>query len=369
MTICYITTVHYRYDTRVYLKLAKYFANIGYNVVLIVADGLGDITSGSLKIIDVGKPKSRFFRVLKQIKVLYKLLRLGHFDNYHLHDPELLFLGIILKCTGLKVIYDVHELVYFDILEKDWIHNQKLRKYVARLYNIIEHICFNLFDFIILAEEGYKNYYFPKYSKYINKFIIVRNFPIQDENTVRIKTKRISGESLKLIYVGSISANRGILEVIRSLSLVSKPVIFKIIGRWEDSHFFDKCKNEPNWKYIEYVGHIKSSEVGEHIAQADIGICTLHPEKNYLFTMPVKSFEYMVNGLPIIMSDFPFWKEFYKDFALFANPCNVESIACTINTIIMDDYLFQKLSNNVLNKVEQFRWENEANNLLRYYIL
>jgi hypothetical protein len=43
-------------------------------------------------------------------------------DIYHLHDPELMPLGLLLKLQRKKVIYDVHENLPKQISIKHWIN-------------------------------------------------------------------------------------------------------------------------------------------------------------------------------------------------------------------------------------------------------
>jgi len=61
--ICHITSVHKRYDTRIFLKECKSLKNNGFNVNLIVADGKGDEIVQGINIFDVGKPPNRFKRM------------------------------------------------------------------------------------------------------------------------------------------------------------------------------------------------------------------------------------------------------------------------------------------------------------------
>lgn len=41
MNICHLTSVHSRYDTRIFLKECRSLARTGYQVSLVVADGKG----------------------------------------------------------------------------------------------------------------------------------------------------------------------------------------------------------------------------------------------------------------------------------------------------------------------------------------
>ena len=62
--IVHLTSVHPRYDTRVYWKECKTLAGAGYGVTLIVADGRGEESGEGIQILDVGAPKNRFSRIL-----------------------------------------------------------------------------------------------------------------------------------------------------------------------------------------------------------------------------------------------------------------------------------------------------------------
>ena len=51
--ICHITTVHSRYDTRIFFKECISLTKL-YKVFLIVADGLGDEVKNNVHIYDIG---------------------------------------------------------------------------------------------------------------------------------------------------------------------------------------------------------------------------------------------------------------------------------------------------------------------------
>lgn len=74
-----------------------------YQVYLIVADGKGDETVNNIQILDVGKFDGRLNRILKATQAVFEKAKLIDADLYHLHDPELIPIGLKLKKLGKKL--------------------------------------------------------------------------------------------------------------------------------------------------------------------------------------------------------------------------------------------------------------------------
>jgi glycosyltransferase involved in cell wall biosynthesis len=345
--------------------MAKFSSALYKKGTLVVADGLGDEKDEYLTIIDLGKPSNRIARFILQLKVMYSL-RLRNFDIFHLHDPELLFVGFLLKLFNKKVVYDIHELVFHDIIAKQWIPFYSLRFFVASFYNVIESIAVSAFDSIILAEDGYKKHYYSLYPDKVHKFEVINNYPILPESN---EFRKDEFQVFTLIYVGSLSENRGILELIRALDKVNQPVQLILVGKWVDESYFIKCKSEFNWKFVSYEGHHKPKAVRKYILKSNLGICTLYSEENYLYTTPVKTFEYISFGIPILMSDFPFWIEFYEKYAHFCNPKSPEDIASSINRLLCNNLkLYNELKVNCITDKKKFNWGKEFDKLIALYL-
>jgi hypothetical protein len=109
--VTHLTSAHGRYDTRIFLKICSSLAaNPKYKVSLVVADGQGEENKNTRNILDVGsKIGSRISRMTKTVKKVFEKAVELYSDIYHLHDPELIPIGLKLKKLGKKVIFDAHE--------------------------------------------------------------------------------------------------------------------------------------------------------------------------------------------------------------------------------------------------------------------
>lgn len=109
--ITHLTSAHGRYDTRIFLKMCSSLAkNENYSVSLVVADGKGYEIKNGVSIVEVGaKTGGRISRMTTTVKKVFQKAKELNSDIYHLHDPELIPVGLKLKKLGKKVIFDAHE--------------------------------------------------------------------------------------------------------------------------------------------------------------------------------------------------------------------------------------------------------------------
>ena len=173
MRVCHITTVHPPFDDRIFHKECKTLAKAGYEIYLIAQHNKEEMIDG-VHIIPLPERKGRLYRFLiKDWIALFKALKVN-VDIYHFHDPELIFAGLILKAFGKKVIYDIHELVYFQIKNKQWLKFNIMGRTLQRFYSLVESMSIKFFDQFILAEDCYKDYFIQKYGS-LGKCTIIRN--------------------------------------------------------------------------------------------------------------------------------------------------------------------------------------------------
>jgi glycosyltransferase involved in cell wall biosynthesis len=96
----------------------------------------------------------------------------------------------------------------------------------------------------------------------------------------------------------------------------------------------------------------------------------LHPTINDLDSLPVKMFEYMAAGLPIIASNFPYWESIVLKYnvGLCVDPMDPQQIAKAVNWLIDNPKEAKAMGENGKQTVEKlFNWDREKRKLIDTY--
>ncbi len=178
MKICQITSVHKRYDDRVFQKECWSLSQVGYDVTLIVNDGKANEILEGVKIVDIGPQFSgRLIRfITSSFRFAREIKKLGPFDVIHAHDPELLFLLAFLVDKKKSItIYDSHENLPKQIMGKKYIP-KTIRKPISKFVDIIEGKLMARCDGLIGVTPGIVK----RLKKYSRNTLLLRNFPRLD---------------------------------------------------------------------------------------------------------------------------------------------------------------------------------------------
>jgi glycosyltransferase involved in cell wall biosynthesis len=360
--ICHISTVHSVQDDRIFYKECISLKGEGYEVFLVIPTENDKLVDG-VQIKSIPFPKGRFSRLFSsQWKALRTALKTKS-SIYHFHDPELMFLGVILKVLGNKVVYDVHEDLPKQILYKPWISSEFIRKVLSKLIFVFEQLSCLFFDGIISVTDDIAH----KYKA--SKTIILRNLPIKSiAQKVVVNEGRRGSDQIVFIYAGGLTRIRGIKEICQAMEPHQEQAKLWLLGSWESDEYKNECINSDNIDYINYLGFKTMPEVYQHIQMADVGIAMLYPIKNYVTSLPVKAFEYMALQKPLLMSDFDYWKEVFDGSAVFADAHSVEDISDKIRELIVDEKLREKLGDYGFQRIqEELNWEKESEKMFSLY--
>jgi len=361
--VCVVTSVHPAFDTRIFHRESKTLADAGYKVTLIAQHDRNEVVKG-IKIVALHRPRNRFTRVFGLTWRAFGLARKQRASVYHLHDPELIPIGILLKImTRGKIIYDVHENVTGQILEKTWLP-RCLRRPVKNLYALFEQFASRFFDAIVVAAEDIAVRFHRK------PVVIVHNYPLL-EWTEGCSVFKGSKSAPEVIYIGTLDRSYGIEEIVRAIRYLKSDVHLVMIGVFKDIDFERRIHRLADNR-ITIESWLRHDKILERLRTADIGlICPLPTPNNIQAAGRSRTlYEYMGAGLPVIASNFPLWREIVEgnNCGICVDPLNPKAIAEAIEYLVTHPEEARKMGQNGRRAVEEkYNWEKEATKLLQLY--
>lgn len=358
--IVQLSSVHPSFDTRIFHKICRSLVDNGYNVDLIIQHPQSEVVEGvQIKALPLAERKSdRIRKILPE--VLRKCREYPKGTVFHFHDPELIPIGFFLKMKGYKVIYDVHEDVPKDILTKDWIPGI-FRRSVSKLMSILEIKASEKFDHIITVTPSITE----KFN--VDKVTEIRNYPII-QGSLSKSADHISERYV--IYVGDLTSRRGISQMVDAIDGVKSEVYFYLGGNFSEEGLRDSLENKSGWKKTKYLDWVNQEKLYPLLQNAIAGMLTLNDIPSHRESLPVKLFEYMYAGIPVIASDFPLWREIIQkaNCGILVDPINPKQIANALQWLLDHPEEAKEMGENGRKAVlENYSWANEEKKLLNLY--
>jgi glycosyltransferase involved in cell wall biosynthesis len=356
MKAAHITSVHKRYDTRVFYKECISLAKAGYSVIEIVADGKGDETKEGVRILDVGNARNRLSRIFFTTFRIYLRSLKEKTQIVHFHDPELIFVGFFLKLFhGKKVIYDIHENYRNAIKERRWLGAKFISKLISGIYGFTESLLSRSFSANIIVLNDWEDKF--------KRTLVIKNYPKSDLQTISLREK-----TQDFIYIGSLSTIRGIPQMMKIFRELSEKADGRLhlIGDFADSTVERETKALMNDKVMVH-GYLPLFEAKALIRKAKFGFC-LYTDEKFEENIPVKMYEYLAYSTPVICSNFKSWEKQMdsEKWGITLNPFEPEKAAEKIMSAGQADN-YEKLYDNCKKYQTKYSWENEEQKLLKLY--
>ena len=358
--ICHITTVHPPDDVRIFHKECKSLSKAGFVVSLIAPHPIEKIAFDDVHFYGFEKAKSRLKRFLNTGKQVYRIAQIVNADVYHFHDPDFLWFAYKLYRKGKKVVYDVHEDVPRQILGKYWIPGY-LRKMVSIMFESFENQFSSKFNAIVTATPYIKS----RFEKINKRVVDINNFPLLEEFPLHVEPD-YNGKSV--CYAGGLEKVRGAITMVEAIGMTH--LTLELAGKFSSLSVQHEAEKTKGWNQVVFHGFLNRTEVGKFYANSFAGLVVLHPLPNYIEAIPVKMLEYMAAGLPVIASDFQYWRTLIEEYncSVFVNPERPEEIAAAMMELHSNPQKCEEMGKRSRKAaIEKFNWETEAEKLINLY--
>ena len=376
MKICILTTVDSPFDPRVFYKEAKSLAKVHDVIVIAPSDEPIDKEIDGIRVITVRKLTNKILHPITMWKIFREGLK-QECDVCHCHAPGGLFLGALLKISKRsKVMYDARE-HYPSLIAENSLFPDFIRPLVRFLADIEERVLIRFADVVITVNESLQKHY----AKIGKEAIVIYNFPnlkaFNPDKKNGILGKEYAQNKI-VIYEGAVSRKRGLDKFLLALPKVRETVLdvkFLVVGKLFDTGDFEKwiddyLKKQKLNANFEMIGQKPHEEVVNYINISNVGIILFQPTHyNNLIGLPLKLFEYMACGKPVVATKTAGFEILEKyNAGLLVNPENPEEFSNAIIKLLLNRKLGEQMGANGRELVvREYSWESAAKKTIEVF--
>lgn len=374
--ICMLSTGHDPLDDRIYYKETLSLAKRYPSIILVMPGNESDFTDQNdiefLPLQNTGSLLSRLLAIPKAIKTIAKIKP----QICHFHDYELIFALPFLKLfTTCKTIYDVHE-VYPEMVNESEKLPRILTRHLAKFVNVSEKMLSRLADCIVTSDENISERFYNVHPHVTTLF----NYPrlsmfIPDEAKVIQLQNQYQGRT-PIIYHGSISEKRGLYQMIGAMEILRRKrsdIILLIVGGME-SDLFRRTKEKIREKGLEgdleLIGWVPHKEIVNYITISKLGLVPFLPTEKFKKNIPIKQFEYMACGVPVLGADLPPISSYIRaaNCGKVYDSDSVEALAFGVINILQDELEWRKMAEAGKKAIKElWNWDQMEKKLFDVY--
>jgi glycosyltransferase involved in cell wall biosynthesis len=267
MRATHLSIVHKPLDTRIFRKQCRSLAAAGYDVHLIVGGPPASTIDGvRLHPVSAGCDRPRLRRQwMRALRAALWSWRLRP-SVYHLHDPHLIPLGLLLKLAGQTVVYDVHE----DYPEhaRCKLSARPVRAHVkAGGWAALEWLASRAFDGFVCASPALA----PKFPA--GRTVVVHNFPLHREFACGPVPLPYRERQNRLVTTGYISELRSFRETARALELLPPDLDcrLRMLGEFRPRQLAVSARSLAAWRMIDLLPWQSQPVVIRELLAARVG--------------------------------------------------------------------------------------------------
>jgi glycosyltransferase involved in cell wall biosynthesis len=368
ISVCHLSPVKGRLDARTYNMEILPAVKHGVRAALVGPHGTEHHEEG-LDVVPLTAGRSRLNRFFTSPAIAF-FARRQPARIYHLHNPEMIPAGLLLKLVFRKtVVYDTQEDFAAMMLTKTYLH-PRLRGAMGKAVHIAERVAANLFDGFMTADSGTMRALAHSGK---SKKLVFYNLP----NLEFFANLKPMPKRFDVVYRGGLSERAGTFVLLEALQLLRKRGILAralLFGYTDDqavrSSILERVARMNLISQVFLHGRVPHSLMADTLSQARISISPLMAIPKFMHNIPVKVFESWACGLPVISSDLPPIRPFFRDgeFGLLVPPGNSQALAEAIEELLKNPFRAEQMGRAGRKAVfERCNNKREIHKLISFY--
>jgi glycosyltransferase involved in cell wall biosynthesis len=299
---------------------------------------------------------------------LADLLRLRrHADLIFTRDPRLAWIFIKTRVLhGRPVVYEVHELFSTRPRDNRSLDPAEIRGVAGRTRNL-ERTVFAEADLLIPLTRSCADLLREEHGVAGSRLAVVPDGTAAPTGDIPARVSH----SRTVVYAGQLYPWKGVDTLIGAMKGVPGARLTILGGLGPDDPNLAACRALARQggiaERVHFAGFVPHADVRSRLAVAGVGVVPL-PDRlmSRYFTSPLKLFDYMAAGVPIVASDLRALREVLLDGenALLVPPGDAEAMARAINRLLDDASLAERLRRRAFVDVADYTWERRADRII-----
>jgi glycosyltransferase involved in cell wall biosynthesis len=279
----------------------------------------------------------------------YLLLQKLHKEQTVFFIRHIKLANFIMKYNYLldiPLIFEVHEI--FNLTTSNENKRDKLRS--------LEYKVYNKADAVISISKSLKEYLINMGTSQKKTHVIYNGV---DKNWFDMP--RTSYGSY-ICYIGSLYPWKGVDTLISAMKYLPDERLLIIGGGRRLGELKILADREGVSGRVTFIGTVSHDKVPEYLSDAKIAVLPNILNGPSQFSSPIKLFEYIASGVPIIASDIPVFKEILVDGknAILFEPGNKQALAESIGKITHDLEQARRMAISARKNAENYTYQKRA---------
>lgn len=363
-------------DKSTWLEVSEELINQGFQVSILTSYAKHRYQPAGKKVnieyfqaVEVGG----LFRYSLLLKIFFWLLRNSRSTDIIIIPPGGLYLAPLLKIFGKKRLHldirtvpvDVHtmrdkldRILFWKLPIKFLRKNIKGFSFITdRLRKSVEAELNTQFNDFVIWQSGVNNHLFK---------------PERAGNQLHDQAEK----PFQLFYHGTVTENRGVGLVIEAVAALdekyAKNIVLVIVGHGKGYDVLVNLVKEKKLQdRVEFKGLLPYENIPHEIVKADCCICPLPNFPEWNVSSPIKIFEYMACGKPIILTPIPAHLDVIKDsdFIVWTEGDEIKDFQLAIQEAYDNRERITQAAMQAPQLVEsKFSWKIQGKKLSEYFV-